>query len=126
MSIFKIMKEMTVVLRYPGLFFENRIEKKVSSVKDADTVAKNDKRCNGYEVYEQEEDVVINGTTYTAEPRRIKSVIFGKIYHIDQIRKMTGVDTLISNLESNGKKTAIKTRRGNWLFREKGTKVVDL
>lgn len=117
-------KKLTVQLRFPGFFFEETTEKVISSLEEAERLAKHNPNCYGYKVFEQK-GLICEGECYMTQPRCIKSVLFGKVYTLEQIKEMNDMEILISNLETDGQTSAIKLRSGTWLPIEKNTQIVE-
>ena len=109
----KKVKRKFVTLYYRGVMFDEPCTRSVASDEAAHEMALKDKNCFGYDLW-QREDVEEDGTTYTGEPETYKSVIFGKVYTLEEVEKMENVDILLFNMRSNGDNNVVKTRCGNW------------
>lgn len=111
-------------LFYRGDFLENHgLEPSipVSCMENAQKLAEADRYCFGYYVLQQEY-LVVNGKRFEAKPESIKSVIFGEVFNIEQIKAMPSthaLDVLLQDMEEKRQNKSIKTRTGGWLDIEK-------
>lgn len=105
------MEKLILIKRYPGAFLESREKIEVPDENTAYKIASEDKECFGY---------------YLKQGRRcVKKVIFGRVYTLEQIKQMSGVEKVLSGMESYKEKAAVKTRLGTWKYMEKGLEVID-
>ena len=108
---------------YPGSFFPETSVKEIKNRKEKIEVPKG---CYGYMFFDQEE-IVSNGEKLTGN-RKNKSgnTFFGKKYSIEDLKRDFSENRiLISSIENNGYKFAVKTISGNWQPVDKKDKVVD-
>ncbi len=117
---------------YKSDFFEShglQPEIPVASMDEAEKIAREDNRCFGYYVFQQEY-FILKGKRFEAKPEKIKSIIFGEILNLEQIKALPNPhhqeEVLIKNMEKKKQNQAIRTRTGGWLNLEdeKDAKVV--
>ena len=129
-------KNLTMVKRchpfwYKSNFFEShglQAEIPISSMEEAEKIARNEKCCFGYYVFQQEY-FIFEGKRFEAKPEKIKSVIFGQVLDIEQIKAMPHPHRqrgLLRSMEMKKQNQAIKTLTGGWLDieKEQGAEIV--
>jgi uncharacterized protein (UPF0128 family) len=122
-TVLFIMTKHYVEFYYPGSFFPETSVKEIKSRKEK---IETPKGCYGYMFFDQEE-IESNGETLIGKPKNKSGMTyFGKKYSIEDLkREFPENRILISNIEGNGYKFAVKTIRGNWQPVDKKDKVVD-
>ena len=118
-------RDLILVKRYHPTFYRSIFDEShgfkpeipISSMEEAEKMAMETRSCFGFYVY-QKEFVFIDGKRFTAEPEKIRSVLFAKLFSVDEIKQMSDFykkDALLKNLAQNKQDKAIKTRTGAWL-----------
>jgi hypothetical protein len=107
----------------PGIFFPETSVKEIKNRKEKFRIPKG---CYGYMFFDQEE-IKSGGETLIGKPKNKSGMtFFGKKYSMEDLkREFKDNRILISNIECNGYKFAVKTIRGNWQPVGKKDKVVD-
>lgn len=97
---------------YPGSFVSETSDKEV-----IDRTIPKDRPDRAYAIqfYDREEEN-INGESLVGKPKNFsKTFYWGDVYDLECLKKEYGHERiLISNIEDNGYKAAIKTVCGNW------------
>ncbi len=96
---------------YPGSFVSETTDREV---KDR-SIPERPERAYAIEFYDREEET-LNGEVLVGKAKNFsKTYYWGEVYDLERLKREYGHERiLISNIEGNGYKAAIKTVRGNW------------
>jgi len=104
-----------VEIYYPGGFFS---ETSTIEIKNREVDFEIPENCFGYRLFDRTE-VKQDGELLIGDRKNISGMVYlGEKYSLSRLKKEFGnkkdYRILISNVEDNGYKGAVKTRRGNW------------
>lgn len=109
-----------VEIMYPGTLFSESEIKEVNSGRDPYAVAHEHKNAFGFRFFDQERTQVKVGskTQVVSGERKNDSKFYypgGQTFTVEEVKRLKGDhEILISNMEGNGYKKVVRTRRGNF------------